>query len=270
MDLTLLLKSLIMGIVEGMTEFLPVSSLGHVIIFGYLLHFPTEIAATFDVFVQVGALIALVLHFERDLIAVLQRVRTEQGARQLLLAIAIAFLPVAVVGVLLGDMIKQYLFSPLNVAIALIVGGILMLIVEQIIQRRKPSITRLEGVSPLRALAIGISQVLALYPGMSRSGPTIAGGLLVSLDRPTALKFSFYLAIPTLLAASAFDFIRSINNLAVNTLPVFIIGAIASFLVALVVIRFFLVYVSNHTLRPFAWYRIAFGVAMIILYVPIH
>ncbi len=259
-----------MGVVEGMTEFLPISSLGHVIIFGYLLHFPTQIAATFDVFVQVGALIALVLHFARDLITLLRRAGTERGARQFLLTIAIAFLPAAFVGMLLGNMIKQYLFSPSNVAIALIVGGILMLIVEQIVQRRKPLVTSLESVGPLQALAIGISQVLALYPGMSRSAPTIAGGLLVSLDRPTALRFSFYLAIPTLFAASAFDLIHSINSLAANTLPAFIIGAMTSFLVALVVIRFFLGYVSNHTLRPFAWYRIAFGMVMIILYVPTH
>jgi undecaprenyl-diphosphatase len=270
MDLALLLKSLVMGMVEGLTEFLPVSSLGHVIIVGDLLQFPIDIAATFEIFVQTGALIALILYFARDLVGLLRRAPVDRQAQRLPLAVAVAVLPAATVGVLLGDLIKQYLFSPVSVAFALLIGGILMLVAEQIVQGRKAPVTSLEGVDPKRALAVGVSQVLALYPGMSRSAPTIAGGLLVGLDRPMALRFSFYLAIPTLLAASGFDLVRSVGTITAAAIPPFVVGAVTSFLVALVVIHFFLGYVSNHTLRPFAWYRIVIGVLMFVLYLHIR
>jgi undecaprenyl-diphosphatase len=266
MDLTLLLKSLIMGIVEGLTEFLPVSSLGHVIIIGDLLHFPADIAATFEIFVQTGALIALILYFARDLITLFVQARTQPDARRLLLAVAVAFLPAAIIGFLFGDLIKQFLFNPISVAAALLIGGVLMLLAEQIVQNRPAQVRALANVDLKRALAVGLSQVLALYPGMSRSAPTIAGGLLASLDRPTALRFSFYLAIPTLLAASAFDLVRSLGTITLGSMPSFAIGAVTSFLVALVVIHFFLSYVSSHTLRPFAWYRIVVGLGMLVVY----
>jgi undecaprenyl-diphosphatase len=266
MDLILLLKSLIMGVVEGLTEFLPVSSLGHVIIVGDLLHFPADIAGTFEIFVQTGALVALILYFARDLITLFLRARTQPAARRLLLAVAVAFLPAAIIGFLFGDLIKRSLFSPISVAAALLVGGVLMLLAEQIVQNRSAQVNTLEDVNLKRALAVGLSQVLALYPGMSRSAPTIAGGLLVGLDRPTALRFSFYLAIPTLLAASAFDLVRSFGTIAPGSMPSFATGAVTSFLVALVVIHFFLGYVSSHTLRPFAWYRIVVGLGMLVVY----
>jgi undecaprenyl-diphosphatase len=268
MDLLLLFKSVVMGVVEGLTEFLPVSSLGHVIIVGDLLRFPAGIAATFEIFVQTGALVALILYFARDLITLFLRARSDATARRLLLAVAVAFLPAAVIGLIFGDLIKRTLFSPLSVAVALLVGGVLMLVAEKIVQGHTASIRSLDQVGLGRALIVGISQVAALYPGMSRSAPTIAGGLLAGLDRPTALRFSFYLAIPTLLAASGFDFVRSLGDITSGNLPSFLVGAATSFVVALGVIHFFLGYVSSHTLRPFAWYRIAVGVVMLVVYAP--
>ena len=266
MDILLLLKSLLMGVVEGLTEFLPVSSLGHVIIIGDLLHFPTDIAATFEIFVQIGALIALILYFSRDVAGLFLRARTDAGARRVLVAVAVAFMPAAVIGFLFGDLIKQTLFGPLHVAIALLVGGILMLVAESIVQGRVAQVTDVAHIDLKRALLVGLLQVIALYPGMSRSAPTIAGGLLAGLGRPTALRFSFYLAIPTLLAASGYDFVRNLGSLSSSALPLFVAGAVTSFLVGLIVIHFFLGYVSSHTLRPFAWYRIVVGIVMLVLY----
>ncbi len=266
MDLLLLLKSLLMGIVEGLTEFLPVSSLGHVIIIGDLLHFPAELAASFEIFVQTGAWIALIFYFFRDIAGLIQRARVDAGARRVLLAVAVAFLPAAVIGFLFGDVIKKTLFGTLHVVIALIVGGVLMLIAERVIQGRAAKVTNLADVNLKRALAVGISQVAALYPGMSRSAPTIAGGLLAGLDRPTALRFSFYLAIPTLVAASGYDFVRNLGSLPADAISLYIVGGLTSFLTGLVVIRFFLGYVSSHSLRPFAWYRIVFGIVILAVY----
>ena len=266
MDTLLLLKSLVMGVVEGLTEFLPVSSLGHVIIVGDLLHFPTNISATFEIFVQIGALIALLLYFAHDLLDLLGRIPSDPGAQRLLVSLGIAFLPAAIIGFVFGDALKRALFHPTFVAVALVVGGILMLLVERRMQSQSPVVTSVETVDGPRALSIGFSQVLALWPGMSRSAPTICGGLLCSLDRVTALRFSFYLAIPTLLAASALDFVRSLPTLSLSVLPVFLIGAFSAFIVALIVIRFFLGYIAHHGLRPFAWYRIVVGVLMLAWY----
>lgn len=259
----LIIKAIIMGIVEGLTEFLPVSSTGHLIVAGKLLNFPETIASTFEIFIQLGAILAVVVFFARDLISLLKRAVRERNAQMLLVNIAIAFVPAAVIGLLFNKLIEQRLFNPTTVALALIVGGIIMLVVEW--RPRMPKTTEIEQTKPAQALGIGIAQVASLWPGMSRSASTLVGGLLMGLDRPTALRFSFYLSIPTMILASLFSLVRDPGRMSSEYYLVFAVGFIVSFIVALVVVRFFLDYVSKHDLKPFAWYRIVVGVVLLAL-----
>ena len=263
MDIPLFIKALLMGLVEGLTEFLPVSSTGHLIVAGSLLHFPADLASTFEVVVQAGSLLALVLYFSRDLITLLRRALTDHSAQKLLLNLTIAFVPVGIVGVLVGKAIKASLFTPTVVALSLIVGGVLLLWVDGYIQRRLANVTDVEQVNWRQALAIGISQVTALIPGVSRSASTLVGGLLSGLDRPTALRFSFYLAIPTLGAATIFDLLSSLKHLPAGSLPILGIGLASSFVAGLIVIRFFLRYIAQHRFRSFAVYRILAGLILL-------
>lgn len=274
MDLALLLKTIVMGIVEGITEFLPISSTGHLIIAGSLLQFDASIggktvADTFEVFIQLGAILAVVVYFIRDLISLLKRARTEKSAQRLLLAVAIAFIPAAVIGVVLNNFIDKYLFSDFTVGIALVIGGVIMLLVERWALTHPPVVTTLEGVDARKALGVGIAQVASLFPGMSRSASTIVGGLLVGLDRSTALRFSFYLSIPVMIAATLFKLIKEISTIHGSAVSAFLVGTVVSFIVALVVIKWFLGYVAKHDLRLFAWYRLALGALMIALFIPL-
>lgn len=261
MDIALIIKTIIMGIVEGLTEFLPVSSTGHLIITGALLQFPKDIANSFEIVIQLGAILALVVYFARDLISLIGRAASDQTARRLLIGVLIAVVPAAVLGLALNKLINTYLFNPLTVAFALIVGGILMLIVES--TARQVTTTKLESVSLGQALAIGAAQSLSLWPGFSRSASTLMGGLLAGLDRPTALRFSFYLSIPTMLAATVYAFIKDSGGIQKSELLLYGIGMVVAFIVALFVVRFFLGYVARHDLKPFAWYRIVLGVVLI-------
>jgi undecaprenyl-diphosphatase len=258
MNVYLLLKALIMGVVEGLTEFLPISSTGHLIVAGRLLRFPEEIAATFEIFIQLGAILAVVVYFARDL---LREVRAAPAARGLLLNLAVAFLPAALVGIALGDVIKAYLFNPVTVAFALIGGGVIMLIIEQ--RPRRPAVRDVLAARWPHALVVGLAQIASLWPGFSRSASTIIGGMLAGMDRPTALRFSFYLSIPTMVAATVFDFLRSLDEIHTEALPAFFIGTACAFLVALAVIKFLLGYVARHDFKPFGWYRIAAGLALL-------
>ena len=257
----MLFKALTMGIVEGLTEFLPISSTGHLIVTGRLIGFPEAIAATFEIFIQLGAILAVVVYFARDLFGTLQRATHDQRARRLLVNIAIAFVPAALVGVLLSRSIKDALFNPVTVALALIVGGVIMLIVEW--RPRQVITCDVEGAGWRQALTVGIAQIVSLWPGFSRSASTIIGGLLAGMDRPTALRFSFYLSIPTMMAATVFDFARSFDQIHPSELPAFAVGLFSAFVVALIVIKFFLGYVARHDLRPFAWYRIVAGIVLL-------
>ncbi len=261
MDLSLLFKALIMGIVEGLTEFLPISSTGHLIVVGKLIGFPEAVAATFEIFIQLGAILAVVVYFARDLLDLSRRATRDQRAQRLLFNVAIAFIPAAVVGVLLSRSIKDNLFNPITVAFALIAGGVIMLIVEW--RPRQAATHRVEDAHWRQALTVGLAQIVSLWPGFSRSASTIIGGLLAGMDRPTALRFSFYLSIPTMLAATVFDFVRNLDAIHPTELPAFAVGLIAAFLVALVVIKLFLSYVAQHDLKPFAWYRIVVGVILL-------
>jgi len=258
MNVYLLLKALIMGVVEGLTEFLPISSTGHLIVAGRLLRFPEEIAATFEIFIQLGAILAVVVYFARDL---LREVRAAPAARGLLLNLAVAFLPAALVGIALGDLIKAYLFNPVTVAFALIGGGVIMLIIEQ--RPRRPAVREVLAARWPHALVVGLAQIASLWPGFSRSASTIIGGMLAGMDRPTALRFSFYLSIPTMVAATVFDFLRSLDEIHTEALPAFFIGTACAFLVALAVIKFLLGYVARHDFKPFGWYRIAAGLGLL-------
>lgn len=261
MDLSLLFKALVMGIVEGLTEFLPISSTGHLIVAGVLIGFPEAIAATFEIFIQLGAILAVVVYFARDLLDLLRRATRDRRARRPLVNVAIAFVPAAVVGALFSRFIKDNLFNPLTVALALIAGGVIMLIVEW--RPRRAATHRVEDAHWRQALVVGLAQVASLWPGFSRSASTIVGGLLAGMDRPTALRFSFYLSIPTMLAATVFDFARNLDAIHPTELPAFAVGLAAAFLVALVVIRLFLGYVARRDLKPFAGYRIAAGVMLL-------
>ena len=270
----LLLKTIVMGIVEGLTEFLPISSTGHLIIVGGVLQFDASIgskalAGTFEVFIQLGAIIAVMLYFARDLISLVKRAPRDKSAQRLLIAVAVAFVPAAIIGVLLNNLIDKYLFSPFTVGIALVVGGIIMLLVERWVQTRKQPITSLERVDLKQGLGIGIAQVASLFPGMSRSASTIVGGLLMGLDRSTALRFSFYLSIPTMVAATLYKLVKEISTIHGSAVPAFALGTVVSFAVAIVIIKWFLGYVAKHDLRPFAWYRLALGALMIALYIPL-
>ncbi|HEY3342776.1 MAG TPA: undecaprenyl-diphosphate phosphatase, partial [Anaerolineae bacterium] len=242
MDFILILKSLVMGIVEGLTEFLPISSTGHLIIAGSILQFDQSIgskaiADTFEIFIQLGAILAVVVYFLRDLISLLRRAPTDRTAQRLLIGIIIAFIPAGIVGLLLNNLIDKYLFSPFTVGIALVLGGIIILIVENWAHGRTQPTTALETVSYKQSLGIGIAQVASLFPGMSRSASTIIGGLLVGLDRPTALRFSFYLSIPTMIIATLYKLYKEVGNIHGNQIVSFLVGTIVAFLVALVVIR---------------------------------
>ena len=270
----LLLKTIVMGIVEGLTEFLPISSTGHLIIVGGVLQFDASIgskalADTFEVFIQLGAIIAVMLYFARDLISLVKRAPSDKSAQRLLIAVAVAFVPAAIIGVLLNNLIDKYLFSPFTVGIALVVGGVIMLLVERWVQTRKQPITTLDRVDLKQGLGIGIAQIASLFPGMSRSASTIVGGLLMGLDRSTALRFSFYLSIPTMVAATLYKLVKEINTINGSAVPAFVLGAVVSFAVAIVVIKWFLGYVAKHDLRPFAWYRLALGALMIAFYIPL-
>ncbi len=266
MDLLLLLKAILMGIVEGLTEFLPVSSTGHLIVTDALIGFSTTIggkdaADTFAIFIQLGAILAVVVYFARDLIDLLKRATSDARARQLLINLGLAFVPAAAIGFLFSKQIKAYLFSPMTVGIMLVIGGVIMWWVES--RAHRAETREVEAIRPLQALAVGIAQVAALLPGMSRSASTLVGGLFAGMDRPTALRFSFYLSIPTLGIATIYDFLKNRDQITGAMLPAFGVGLVVAFFVALIVVKFLLNYVSKRDLRVFAVYRIIAGVLLV-------
>ena len=258
-----LLAALILGLVEGITEFLPVSSTGHLIVVGRWMGIEGDRANAFEIFIQLGAILAVVWEFRRPLVSTLLRARREEPARRLLGGVLLAFLPAAVLGLLLHHAIESHLFFEGPVASALIIGGILILAIEA----RRPAIRtdQLESISWAQAFAVGCAQVAALFPGFSRSAATILGGLMVGMSRPVATEFSFYLAIPTLVAASLYSLAKELPHLSAVDAPFFATGLIVSFASAAVVVRSFLAFVRTRTFRPFAWYRISFGAFILAL-----
>lgn len=261
MDLSLFLKAVLLGIVEGLTEFLPISSTGHLILASDWLEFNRADAKTFEVVIQLGAILSVCWHFRQRLSGVARGLGRDDESRRFVLNLILAFLPAAVMGGLLHGFIKQVLFSPLVVAVALIVGGVVILLVERLAPA--PRVTSVDTISPSLALKIGFAQTLALIPGVSRSGATIMGGMACGLSRQAATEFSFFLAIPVMFAATAYDLFKSWEHLSQDSIGVFAAGFVAAFLSALAAIRFLLRFVSTHDFRPFAWYRIGFGLLVL-------
>ena len=264
MDTLLILKAIIMGIVEGATEFLPISSTGHLIIAGDLLNFLNkEKRDVFEIIIQLGAILAVCFEFRNRLINTARNMTREASAQGFILNLFIAFLPAAILGLLFHQAIKDYLFSPITVAIALIVGGFLILLIEKTVPHANTN--TIEDISPKQALQIGCAQALALVPGVSRAGATILGGMVFGLNRQIATEFSFFLAIPIMFAATGYDLLKSWALLDFADLGIFIAGFITAFLSALLVIKMLIRFVANHDFTVFAWYRIVLG-AVVLMY----
>jgi undecaprenyl-diphosphatase len=255
----------ILGLVEGLTEFLPVSSTGHLIVAGSLLHYTGERAKLFEIVIQAGAILAVCWEYRTRLFAVVRGMPRERRAQRFVLNLLVAFMPAALLGLAFAGAIKARLFAPVPVAGAFIAGALVILWAERR-QRRRPDSVRVASVDDLRwtdALKIGIAQAFALIPGTSRSGATIIGGMLFGLSRQAATEFSFFLAIPTLFAATGYDLIKNRRLLASDDLAMIAVGFAVAFVSALFTIRGLLRYVAHHDFVPFAWYRIAFGLLIL-------
>ena len=262
MDITLLVKAAIMGVVEGLTEFLPISSTGHLILAGSLLDFTGEAAKVFDIAIQSGAIFAVILVYWQRVRDTATGLGSDKRAQRFALNVLIGFLPAALLGVAFSKAIKAHLFTPQVVATTFILGAFVILWAE----RRPASTVRVQTVdemTPWDALKVGLAQCLALVPGTSRSGATIIGGMLLGLSRKAATDFSFFLAIPTLIGAGVYSLYKERALLSVADAPLFAVGLVLSFLSAWLCVRWLLRYVSSHDFVPFAWYRIAFGLIVL-------
>jgi len=265
MDLLLLIKALILGLVEGLTEFLPVSSTGHLIIVGDLLNFNDEIGKVFEVVIQLGAILAICWEYRSKLLHVASGVGKDPVARRFVVNLFIAFLPAAIIGLLFIKTIKAHLFQPFTVAIAFIVGGLIIFWVEKC-HRYTPRIHSVDDLRWPDALKIGLAQVLSLIPGTSRSGATIMGGMIFGLSRQAATEFSFFLAIPVMFAASFYDLLKHWNLMNAQELGVFAVGFITAFISAFFAVKALIRFVAGHTFVAFAWYRIIFGALLLFYY----
>ena len=274
MDWTVALKAALMGIVEGLTEFLPISSTGHLILAGSLLDFTGETVKVFEIAIQTGAMLAVIWEYRQRLAATVTGLATEPAARRFALNVLVAFLPAAVLGLLLGKVVKEHLFHPVPVAMAFIVGGLVILWVErrhrgQFGERdlegtRRARVETVDQMSGLDALKVGLVQCLALIPGTSRSGATIIGSMLFGFSRKCATEFSFFLGIPTLMGAGAYSVWKQRDLLQWSDLPMFAIGTVFAFFSAWLCIRWLIRYVSTHDFTVFAWYRIVFGLVVLV------
>ena len=265
MDFVLFVKALVLGVVEGLTEFLPISSTGHLILAGDLLGFSGDKAKVFEIVIQAGAMLAVVWEYRKRFWRVAAGLSSEPAARRFVANLVVAFIPAAVLGLAFSKLIKAYLFRPVPVALAFIVGGFIILWVERSLRPR----ARVESVDDMTwrdALKVGIAQAFALIPGTSRSGATIIGGMLFGLSRKAATEFSFFLAVPTLVAAGGYDLWKNRDLLSANDASIFGVGMLVAFISAFVVIRWLIRYVATHDFKPFAWYRIVFGLVVLATY----
>ena len=263
-DTLLLLKALILGIVEGLTEFLPVSSTGHLIIVGDLLNFNDEVGKVFEIVIQLGAILAVCWEYRARLGKVVRGLSGDAAARRFAWNLFVAFLPAAILGLLFIKAIKAHLFNPFSVAIAFIVGALVIFWVEK--KAFHPRIDSVDDMTWKDALKVGLAQCFALIPGTSRSGATIMGGMVFGLSRKTATEFSFFLAIPIMFAATFYDVFKHWQLLHVHDLGTFAVGFATAFVSAFFAIRALLRYVSHHSFTVFAWYRIVFGVLLLVYY----
>lgn len=257
MDLMLLLKAFILGVIEGATEFLPVSSTGHLIIVGDLLAFNDEKSKVFKIFIQLGAILAICWEYRARLQHVAGSAFSDRAAQRFIFNLAVGFMPAALLGFAFHSQIKVYLFSPFTVAVALVVGGFVILIVEKFAPA--PTAETVDDMSFKQALKIGCAQSLALIPGVSRSGATILGGVVFGLSRKAATEFSFFVAIPIMFAATTYDLLKNRDLLNWGDVPVFAVGFVTAFFAALLAVKTFIRYVAHHDFRLFAYYRIVFG-----------
>ena len=263
MDATVLLKAAVMGVVEGLTEFLPVSSTGHLILAGALLGLADAKAKVFDIAIQTGAILAVVIVYWQRLWAAVSGLGHSADARRFVLNVAIGFLPAALIGMLAYKAIKAHLFNGPVVATAFIVGGLVILWAEQR-QRTAVRIESVDQMGPLDALKVGLVQCLGMIPGTSRSGATIIGAMLLGHSRRSATDFSFFLAIPTLIGAGVYSLYKERHALSAADVPMFAVGLVSSFVFAWLCVRWLLRYIATHDFRPFAWYRIAFGIVVLV------
>ena len=262
MDLMLLLKAAVMGVVEGLTEFLPISSTGHLILAGALLGFDDDKAKVFDIAIQTGAILAVIIVYWQKISSTVRALPHSGDAQRFALNVFIAFVPAVILGLLFGKAIKANLFTPEVVATSFIIGGFIILWAE----RRQASAVRIGEVEDMRwqdALKVGLVQCLAMIPGTSRSGATIIGGMLLGMSRKAATDFSFYLAIPTLIGAGAYSLYKDRALLSMADAPMFAVGLVFSFLSAWVCVRWLLKFISTNSFEVFAWYRIVFGLVVL-------
>jgi undecaprenyl-diphosphatase len=255
------LLALILGIVEGVTEFLPISSTGHLILAARVLGFEGPRAEVFEIFIQIGAVLAVIVEYRARLLGVVRDLPRSPAARSFAADVALAFAPAAALGLLSHHWISEHLFTPRTVAAALIVGAVAILVLEG--RAKTPTVRSAAAVGPRRAALIGVAQCASLWPGFSRSAATILGGLLCGLDRPAATEFSFFLAIPTLGAATVYDLVKKRDLLAPGDMTWLLVATAVSFVVAWASIRWLIRFVATHDLRPFAWYRIALGILVL-------
>ena len=264
MDIVSLLKAAFLGLIEGLTEFLPISSTGHLILFGHLIDFQSDSGRVFEVVIQLGAILAVCWLYRQKITDLVRGFFTgDAHARRFALSVFIAFLPAVVVGMLAVDFIKQVLFDPMIVAAALIIGGLIIFAVEAI--QLKPKTLDATQISLKQAILIGCVQCLAMIPGTSRSGATIIGGMLTGLSRKAATEFSFFLAMPTMLGAASYDLFRNADALTSTHLLNISIGFVTAFIAALLVVKALVRFVEKHTLRVFAWYRIGLGIIILMV-----
>ncbi len=275
MDIVLLIKAAVMGVVEGLTEFLPISSTGHLILAGSLLGMDDDKGKVFDIAIQTGAILAVIIVYWQKIFSTVVALPSQREAQRFALNVLIAFVPAVVLGLLFGKFIKAHLFTPTVVASTFIIGGFIILWAEGWGRRNTPEaqdahpndharIVNVESMSPLDALKVGLVQCLAMVPGTSRSGATIIGGMLLGLSRKAATDFSFYLAIPTLIGAGAYSLYKERELLSMADAPMFAVGLVFSFISAWVCVRWLLRYIATHSFVPFAWYRIAFGIVVLV------
>lgn len=268
-DLILFVKAALMGIVEGLTEFLPISSTGHLILAGSLLDFGhsagADKAKVFDIAIQTGAIFAVVLVYWQRVRDTITGITSEPQAQRFALNVLIGFVPAIILGLLFGKAIKAHLFTPTVVAVTFIAGGLIILLAERLaLGRPAPRVQTVDDLTVADALKVGLVQCLALVPGTSRSGASIIGGMMLGLSRKAATDYSFFLGIPTLMGAGAYSLYKERHLLSMDDLPLFATGLVFAFLSAWVCVRWLIRYASSHNFNPFAWYRIAFGIVILV------
>lgn len=258
MDILLLLKALILGIIEGLTEFLPISSTGHLIVVGDLINFRSN-GKVFEIAIQLGAVLAVIFEYRQRFTHVITHIGRDQAVNRFVVNLGVAFIPAAVVGLIFSKHIKTFLFNPITVATALVIGGFIILWVERRQRVAKPKVNSVEDMRMRDALVVGLAQICALVPGTSRSGSTIMGGMLWGLERKVATEFSFFLAVPVMIAATTYDVLKHYKLFSAQDIGLIVIGFVSAFAAGLLAVKALLKFVATKNYVPFAYYRIIFG-----------